>query len=473
MSITEGKPSSFDGSRDVKAFLTFTFKTTSKSRQQLYYEILSYLTEHPSGYNSQIAEHFNRSRQSVHVALTKLLGYEIIKKSGKRSSGIYYQLKPDVKNYIIKLKERDVKKLAEGVSVSPFSASSSPSIASRDVKDLSKSVLQKESPDASVYRLHRHTAYCLYVKGVQPKLSKSRFKNQERYLTSLSLPSGDWDIEFTKNYAIIRGPEKLGTLNEFDLLKEKFLVNLGEVKIILERRYNFKLDLEKVVIEQNNKFEIASQDPFCKWFATPYKKNNITVHERDFTIDASISEPEVDLIENWDFAEGVRKFQAMLDLSDNILPEVAVLTSGIQMLTKNVAEVQNHMEEKEVQTYKILKEISENQKETAYLLSDLKAEMSLTRETLREEISRNYIQNTEILQKLYKENTPSFAQKCDLIVEKLTERALTLDDLEIVLGQKKQGLVRYLSVLKEKKVITYDLIKTGKRGRPRKLWRMK
>ena len=303
-------------------------------------------------------------------------------------------------------------------------------------------------------------------------MSKSRFKNQERYLTSLSLPSGDWDIEFTKNYTIIRCPEKLGTLDQYQLLYTNLIMDLGKVIEILERRYNFKLDLEKVVQERNNKFEIASQDPFCKWFAQPYVDNNITIQEKDYTVDGSKG-AEVDLIENWNFGEGVRKFQAMLDLSDNLLPEVAVLTSGIQTLTKNVVELDVRMEEKEVQTYKILKEISENQKETAYLLSDLKAEMSLTKETLREEISRTYVQNTELLQLLYKENTPTFVQKCDLIVEKLTERASTLDDLEIVLGQKKQGLVRYLSKLKEKGIIFSEKIPTGKRGRPRKLWRMK
>ena len=42
----------------------------------------------------------------------------------------------------------------------------------------------------------------------------------------------------------------------------------------------------------------------------------------------------------------------------------------------------------------------------------------------------------------YEKHTTFFVQKCDLIVQKLTERDLTLDDLEFILEQKKQGLLK-------------------------------
>ncbi len=117
--------------------------------------------------------------------------------------------------------------------------------------------------------------------------------------------------------------------------------------------------------------------------------------------------------------------------------------------------------------------MNENQTSLSSLTLEMDTRLESNQERILGQIQRNYVQNTEILQVLYKDNTSSFVQKCDTIVEKLTERASTLDDLEIVLGQKKQGLVRYLSELKEKGLITYDSIKTGKKGRPRKLWRMK
>jgi len=130
-------------------------------------------------------------------------------------------------------------------------------------------------------------------------------------------------------------------------------------------------------------------------------------------------------------------------------------------------------DEKQNKMLELMNDIMKNQSSLNSLTLEMDTKLESNQERILGQIQRNYVQNTEILQALYKENTSSFVQKCDIIVERLTERASTLDDLEIVLGQRKQGLVRYLSVLQEKGVITYTSIKTGKRGRPRKLWRMK
>ena len=137
---------------DVKQLLTFTFKTTSKSRQQLYSEIISYLTKHHSSYNSQIAQHYNRSRQSVHVALTKLLEYNIIHKSGERSSCVSYRLNQDVKNYVKKITQSkentNVKKSVGSVSDS----CSSPSQPSSGSPDAVPSMSKNEINNSLVYR---------------------------------------------------------------------------------------------------------------------------------------------------------------------------------------------------------------------------------------------------------------------------------------------------------------------------------
>ncbi len=117
--------------------------------------------------------------------------------------------------------------------------------------------------------------------------------------------------------------------------------------------------------------------------------------------------------------------------------------------------------------------MNENQSVLSSYTIEMRSGLESNQERILGQIQRTYVQNTELLQLLYKENTGSFVQKCDLIVEKLTERALTLDDLELIFNQKKQGLVRYLSKLEEKGVIVSEDIPTGKRGRPRKLWRMK
>ncbi len=451
-------------SRDVKQFLTFTFRTSSHSLQQKYYEILSFLAEHPSGYASQIADYYNRDRREVKYALDKLTKYKIIKKSETRTNCVLYTILDDVKKHIKKIKEdnvkNNVKKLAGGVSDSPSSSSGVVFEPSSDVQKMSKS----EENNSLVYRLHRHTAYCRYVKGSQPKLSKSRFKNQERYLISLSLDSGEWDVEFTKNYTIIRCPIQLGSLSEYQPLRDQLLLNLSKVIEIVERRYVLKLNLEKVLLERNNKFEIASQDPFCKWFATPYFENNITVHEQDFTVDHSIG-PEVDLIEDYSGGEGVRKFQAMLDLSDNIIPVV-------ENVSKNVLQLQTQMEEKESLTLDILEQISHNLKESSQALKD----HTHTLEYMREEIQLSIeALRIELNKKPGSSLTIGEERKTKQLLKLIKEGVKTQPELARKMGYTSTAAIsRELKFLIEQEEIEEEVkpILTGKRGRPKKKYKL-
>ena len=445
--------------------MTFTFKTTSKSRQQIYFEILSFLAENPSGYNSQIANYFNRSRQTVHVAIKKLLGYKIIKITGRRSSGVYYKLVEDVKKHIKKIKEEDVKKLGGGVSDSPSSPVSARSDASTDVKMMSKKELNK----SDVYRLHRHAAYCRYVKGTQPKLSKSRYKNQERYLTSLSLLGGEWDVEFTKNYTIIRGPHFLGTLGEFELTEKRFLMELGKVVEIIHRRYPIELDLEKVAKESNNKFEIACQDPFHKWFAKQYVDKNQTVHERDFSIDASEGEPEVDLIQGYDGAEGIRKYKASLDLSDRMLP-------AMEKLSKNLVQIQAQVEEKESITFNALEQMSHNLLEATYALKDLREEINLSMESLRAEIHQKtlkYEAGEEFEQKRIVTLRAGEERQVEQILALLQEGEKTQKELAQQMGYTSTAAISVaIQYLDKNKLVHVETVETGKRGRPAKRYKL-
>jgi len=455
--------------RDVKQFLTFTFKTSSKSLQQKFYEILSFLSENSTGYASQISDYYQRDRREVIYALNKLVNSKIIKKIGTRTNCVLYALEDDVKKHIKKIKtdnvKKDVKKLGGGVSNSPSSLVSVHSDGSTDVKKMSKNELNK----SDVYRLHRHAAYCRYVKGVQPKLSKSRYKNQERYLTSLSLPDGEWDVEFTKNYTIIRGPNFLGSLGEFELTEKRFLMELGKVVEIIQRRYPIELDLEKVEKESNNKFEIASQDSFNKWFATPYIENNQTVHERDFSIDASLGEPEVDLIENYSGGEGVRKYKAMLNLSDRMLPTM-------EKLSKNIVQIQSQIEEKETITFNALEQMSHNLLETTYALKDLREEINLSMESLRAEIQQKalkYEAGEEFEQKRIVTLRAGEERQVEQILALLQEGEKTQQELAQEMGYSSTSAISVaIQYLDKNKLVLVDLVLSGKRGRPTKQYRV-
>ena len=468
LTVDAAKKGAIPHIRDVKQFLTFTFKTTSSSRQQIYFEILSFLVENPSGYNSQIANYFNRSRQTVHVAIKKLLKYKIIKIVGRRSSGVYYKLVEDVKKYIKQIKadnvKNDVKKVGGGVSSSASSPVPSHSDASADVKQMSKNVLNK----SDIYRLHRHAAYCRYVKGTQPKLSKSRYKNQERYLISLSLPDGEWDVEFTKNYTIIRGPNFLGTLGEFELTEERFLMELGKVVEIVQRRYPIELDLEKVEKECNNKFEIACQDPFHKWFAKQYVDKNQTIHEKDFTIDGSQG-PEVDLVQNYDGAEGVRKYKASLDLSDKMLP-------AMENFSKTIVQMQSQLDEKETITFNILEQISHNLLENTYLFKDLREEIHLSMESLRAEIQQKtlkYEAGEEFEQKGVITLRAGEERQVKHILALLQEGEKTQKELAQEMNYNSTAAISVaIKYLDKNKLVQVETIETGKRGRPTKRYKL-
>lgn len=375
---------------DVKQLLTFTFKTTSKSRQQLYSEIISYLTKHHSSYNSQIAQHYNRSRQSVHVALTKLHEYKIIEKSGERTSCVSYRLNQDVKNYVKKITQskentnvkKSVGSVSNSSSSSPFASSGSPDA----VPSMSKTTIN----NSLVYRLHRHTAYFSYVQKSSLLMSKSKLKNN-RYLESIHLLSGDYDVEYTKNFVIIRGPVRLGTLNEFDLLKQRLILDIAEVRTVISRRHNIKIDLEKLLTETGNKFEIACQDSFNKWFAQPFIDRNITVHETDFSIDASIGKAEVDLIEHWDMGEGIRKYQAMLDLSDNLLPQIDNLTEISTGTSQNLLLMHETQQEYNAGNEKVLTKIVDRLEDVGLILQDIRKEQEFFFESLRAEIQQSRV----------------------------------------------------------------------------------
>ena len=116
--------------------------------------------------------------------------------------------------------------------------------------------------------------------------------------------------------------------------------------------------------------------------------------------------------------------------------------------------------------------IIKNQSSLSSLTLEMDTRSEQNQERILGQIQQTYIQNTEILQKLYKENTSFFVRKCDLIVQKLTERDLTLDELALEFKQKKQGLLRYLTKLEEEGVIEAYSVETGKRGRPAKRYKL-
>ncbi|MCK5144871.1 MAG: hypothetical protein KAQ77_13915, partial [Candidatus Heimdallarchaeota archaeon] len=107
--------------------------------------------------------------------------------------------------------------------------------------------------------------------------------------------------------------------------------------------------------------------------------------------------------------------------------------------------------------------ITELQNATKELMihsQDMKRENELSHEQQRD-------QGNRVMNLLYEKQTSFFVKKCDLIVQKLTERDLTLDELAITFKQKKQGLLRYLNQLEEKGVIKSVKVFSGERGRPK------
>ena len=107
--------------------------------------------------------------------------------------------------------------------------------------------------------------------------------------------------------------------------------------------------------------------------------------------------------------------------------------------------------------------------ELVYAFQDLRKDNELTHERQIEQIQRS---EHKLDKMFFEKHTTYFDKKCELIMEKLTERVLHLTDLEKVLGQKKQGLLRYLSHLEKEGKIVSENVKTGKRGRPEKKYKL-
>lgn len=404
MTANNSKPNNNNSTPDVKYILTFTFKTSSKSLQQKFYEIIFFLTEKPESYAKQISDYYNRDRREYLYSLRKLVDLGIIEKVGERSSCVSYSLNQDVKKHVKKITQdkenTNVKKSLGGVSSSTNSSVSGSSGSPDDVKQMSKN----EINNSLVYRYHRHTAYCSYVQKSALLMSKSKFKNN-RYQESIHLLSGDYDVEYTKNFVTIRGPVRLGTLNEFELLKQRFILELAKVGIVIERRHNITFNLEEVLTDTQNKFEIACQDPFHKWFVQPFIDKNITVHEQDFSIDASLGDAEVDLIENWSMGEGVRKYQSLLDLSDNLLPIVdslsqisietrqtlSLMHEGQQEYNDGNEKVLTKLVDRLDDVGLILKDIYKERKDMALIIQDMRKEQEFFFESLRAEIQQSRV----------------------------------------------------------------------------------
>lgn len=117
------------------------------------------------------------------------------------------------------------------------------------------------------------------------------------------------------------------------------------------------------------------------------------------------------------------------------------------------------------------------QQQTTFLKEEMRNELELTREHQRAETLRvlegqNKIEH-RIEELLYSFKESRFNIKCRTIIDLLTEQSLSAAELAQKLGQKRQGVKRYLEELKKKNLITFEIILTGKRGRPRKEYKIK
>lgn len=113
--------------------------------------------------------------------------------------------------------------------------------------------------------------------------------------------------------------------------------------------------------------------------------------------------------------------------------------------------------------------VSEGLSELIYAVQDVKKDNEFSREVLRE---RDYRITSTLEEAVKDKHSTSFDRKCDLIMQKLTEKALTYAELVNIFKQKQQGLVRYLKALEKDKKITFTSAESGKRGRPIIKWRI-
>jgi len=455
---------------NVKHFLTFTFKNASRSLQQKYYEILTFLLENRVAYQKQVADFYHRDRRDYSYAFKKLVQYGIIEKVGKRTSAQSYALNQDVKKYLQKIISDNVKKSSEGVSSRSDSSSPAFSSSNSNVKPMSKNVFDISKNDA--YRLHRHAAYYRYH-GKQPKIYRSSHKNQERYWDYFHLHDDTFKVEFTKNYVIIHCPERLAGLNDYQKLRDQLISDLTRVVISIEQRYAIRLEYDYLTHEQENKFEIAAYDSFNAWFAEPYVRNHHTIHERDFAIDASKDHPEVDLIEHYSGGEGVRKYQAMLDLSDNLLPVVDSMSGQVLVLSQQMSQLVKKAETQEQfnassvnllqQLVQEVKSISKINQETIYAISDLKSAIQQDIESLRAEIQYSSIDYEKIPGKLLVHS----GSIQDQILELLTQEELSAYELAEKLDLNYYKINYHLKQLIKKQLV-FTHKDENQRGRGRK-----
>lgn len=164
-------------------------------------------------------------------------------------------------------------------------------------------------------------------------------------------------------------------------------------------------------------------------------------------------------------------------MSENLSPGINVLAwnpqvspDQLQVFEQNLDTVADSQDKQVLQQNVHNVVVSEGLSELIYAVQDVKKDNEFSREVLRE---RDYRITSTLEETLREKHSTSFDRKCDLIMQKLAEKALTYAELVIIFKQKQQGLVRYLKALEKQKKIKSISLESGKRGRPIIKWRMK
>ncbi|MCE7748721.1 MAG: hypothetical protein GPJ51_09995 [Candidatus Heimdallarchaeota archaeon] len=235
----------------------------------------------------------------------------------------------------------------------------------------------------------------------------------------------------------------------------------------------------KIEVEQIRFHETNRTEPFQEIANKFYDEGYGQITKQHWMYDQSKEMPEVEFNQGYVQAGGMGFGPELVDdmlffprfFVNKILPQQTQLVHSIQ---KDLVNLKTEQESVNVEVVKGLKLINSGLEKTNHSMENVSVFLDnlATKEDI-EVMSEKLDRLDHKLEKMYYEkHTTFFVQKCDLIVQKLTERDLTLDELEITLNQKKQGILRYLSRLEEEGVIDSDSVETGKRGRPKKKYKL-
>lgn len=408
-------------------FLTSTLLITDKRILEKAQEIVLYLLESPrnEGYAKKIADHYGRDRREYSHILNKLQKFGIVSFHAVRSSLKVIKLNSNVKNHVKKI---------------VGSALNSHSHQPQPVESGSK-VSKSEHRGHRILGIFFHNLSSFRVKEIMNRGKKH--KNNTATITEAF--SGQWiDFQISEKKICVYHPTIFG--HDFVKLKDEIRIQLGKFAYYLEERYHMRLELAEVV---PIKYEVAMKDDFHVWLANKlYDEGHRQVVYPDWSMDASLGEPEVELNHHWlqagEYGEGDVKYQMLLDMPTKFENQYQQVTDGLVEVVKHM-QLQN---EKSQTLNFLLDDIAD------YITSKLATRDDI--ESLRGDVAMMRIDTSDI---------------SDELIQLLAHQEKSLLELAFAMSMSKSGVLYRLKQIEHKIVVIHR--RTGQKGRPTKYYKLK